>query len=193
MMKAPADSDALARLVLRRHPLRAHIMAVARLARDLARQNGVSPRRAELAALLHDWLKPWPAARLRNLLLRRRVRLDAHTAGLPVLWHGPAAAAEAHATLGIHDREVLDAVRWHTSGRPNPSKLLRILMISDFCAAGRDFPEARVGRALARRSLSAATRYVLACKVAWLTAHGHSAPGLSRCLSSIACRSNGHV
>jgi HD superfamily phosphohydrolase YqeK len=148
----------------------------------------VAPARAEQAALLHDWLKPWPASRLRTLLRRRKVRLDAHIRSLPILWHGPAAAAEARAHFGIRDREVLDAVSAHTSGRPHPTKLLRILMVSDFCADGRTFPEARFGARLASRSLSAATRYVLACKVAWLTANGHHAPSLNRCLASVACR-----
>jgi predicted HD superfamily hydrolase involved in NAD metabolism len=167
------------------HPLRRHIVAVARLAADLARRHGVNPEQAAMAAHLHDWLKPWPAARLAALLRRRRVRLDAHTRATPATWHGPAAAAEAPARLGIRDHAVLDAVRWHTSGRRNPSDLLKILIVADFCADGRDFPEARIGRRIARRDLTAATRYVLASKIAWLNSRGKRAPLMTKCLQSL--------
>jgi len=190
---APGDSEPLAhRQVLARHPMRAHLTAVRKLAVALARRHGVSPDLAAVAALLHDWLKPMTPGRLRHILRQHRVRVDAHTAALPNLWHGPAAAAEAPVRLGIKDREVLDAVRWHTSGRPHPSKLLQLLIVADFCADGRDFHEAAVGRRIARRNLSEAARYVLASKIAWLRSRGASAPGMKACLASLA-KGPGHA
>ena len=145
---------------------------MATLAAALARRHGVDSRRAVLAGWLHDWLKPWPTARLLRLLSRYHERLDAPTRRLPVIWHGPAAAAWARHALGLTDRGVLDAVRWHTTGRPGMTALDRILFIADFAAAGRDFPEARVARRLAGRDLGLATRYCLASKLAWLRSRG---------------------
>lgn len=150
------------------HPLRAHLDAVARLAGDLAERNGVARPRAELAAHLHDWLKPLPPRRLRALLSRYHGRLDADTERVPELWHGPAAAAFGRHGLGIRDAEVLDAVRWHSTGRPGLAMIGRILFVADFCAEGRAFPEARRGRAIAGASLARGLRYVLGCKLAWL-------------------------
>ncbi len=145
---------------------------MASLAAALARRHGVDPRRAALAGWLHDWLKPWPAARLRRLLSRYHEPLDAPTRRLPVLWHGPAAAAWARNALGVRDRGVLDAVRWHTTGRPGMTALDRIVFIADSAAADRTFPEARVTRRLAARDLGLATRYALASKLAWLWSRG---------------------
>ncbi len=141
---------------------------MARLAGELARRNGVDPGRAELAARLHDWLKPLPSSRLRPVLSRYHERLDADTLRVPELWHGPAAAAYARFGLGVRDRGVLDAVRWHSTGRPGFPVIGRILFVADFCAEGRGFPEALTGRRLALRSLAGGLRYVIACKLAWL-------------------------
>ncbi len=156
----------------RRHPLHGHLRAVAGLSRELARRHGVDPACAEAAGWLHDWLKPLGFARLDAMLSGQGVRLDAATRAIPAIWHGPAAAAMAPARLGVRAPGVLDAVRWHSTGRPGWGPLGRILFVADFCAPGRAFPEARTGRRLARRSLALGVRYVLACKLAWLRAHG---------------------
>lgn len=156
------------RLRIAPHPLREHLDAVARLAGELAFRNGISRPRAELAAYLHDWFKPLPPHRLRAMLSRYHGRLDADTERVPELWHGPAAAAFARRALCIRDAEVLDAVRWHSTGRPGLPLIGRILFVADFCAEGRAFPEARRGRALALTSLAQGLRYVMGCKLAWL-------------------------
>jgi len=155
-----------------RHPLRAHLAAVAALAVDLARRHAVDPRRAALAAWLHDRLKPLPPPRLRRLLARYHGRLDAESLRYPVLWHGPAAAAWARAALGVTDRAVLDAVRWHTTGRPGMTPLDQVLFVADACAAGRAHAGAATGRRLARVSLRAGARYVAAAKLGWLFERG---------------------
>jgi predicted HD superfamily hydrolase involved in NAD metabolism len=154
---------------------------VARLAASLARRHGADPAAAALAGWLHDWLKPWPAARLRRACARYHEVLDDDTRRKPVLWHGPAAAAWARRELGVRDRAVLDAVRWHTTGRSRMTPLDRVLFVADFCAEGRTHPEAAVARRLARRDLTAAARYVIACKLAWVRAQGgvHHPAGLA--------------
>ncbi|MEK7765610.1 MAG: bis(5'-nucleosyl)-tetraphosphatase (symmetrical) YqeK [bacterium] len=156
---------------LARHPLRGHLRAVARLAVRLARRHGADPGGARAAALLHDWLKPLPRRRLARLLSGSGVRLDRATRGLPAIWHGPAAAALAP-TVGVRNAAVRRAVRWHTTGRGRLSRLDGILIVADYCAAGRGFREARVGRRLAARGLPLALRYVVASKLAWLRSRG---------------------
>ena len=151
-----------------------HLRAVAALARELAERHGADPDCAEAAGWLHDWLKPAASARLKAMLKRDGVRLDAATRAIPAIWHGPAAAAAAPRAFGIRVPGVLDAVRWHSTGRRGFGALGRILFVADFCAPGRGFADARTGRRLARRSLELAVRYVLACKLSWLLSHGAS-------------------
>ena len=104
--------------------------------------------------------------------------MDNETRGIPELWHGPAAAAVARHRSGMRDHEILEAVRWHTTGRSGMSTLGRILFVADFCSRDRKFPGAAEGRRLARRSLKLGVRYVLASKLSYLMESGvkpHSA------------------
>ena len=145
---------------------------MASLAAELARRNGADPACAELAGWLHDWLKPLGSARLEAMLRTGGGRLDASTRAIPAIWHGFAAAAAAPRAFGIRQPAVLDAVRWHSTGHPGAGPLERILLVADYCGTDRDFRDARVGRRLARRSLTLGVRYVLACKLAWLRSRG---------------------
>ena len=149
-----------------------HVRAVVRLATELAARNGEDPACAEAAGWLHDWLRPLSKERLAAIMRARGVRLDAATRAIPAIWHGIAAAAEAPRRLGVRTREVLDAVRWHSTGRPGLGRLGRILFVADFCARDRVFPEAGRGRRIALRSLKLGIRYVLASKLAWLRSQG---------------------
>lgn len=139
---------------------------------ELARRNGADPACAELAGWLHDWLKPLGSARLKAMLKANGERLDAATRPIPAIWHGFAAAAAAPRAFGVRQPGILDAVRWHSTGRAGAGLLERIVFVADFCASGRDFPEARTGRRLARKSLVLGVRYALACKLAWLRSRG---------------------
>lgn len=148
-----------------------HVRAVVRLASELAVRNGEDPACAEAAGWLHDWLRPLARARLASMFRARGIRLDAATRAVPSIWHGIAAAAEAP-RLGVFTEPVLEAVRWHSTGRRGLGRLGRIIFVADFCARDRVFPEADAGRRIALRSLDLGVRYVLASKLAWLRAQG---------------------
>jgi len=155
-----------------------HLESVAELGAELAIRAGISPGRVRLAANLHDRLKPLSPARLAGIMRECGELMDAETSCVPELWHGWAAAADARHHSGVRDREILEAVRWHSTGRAGMSALGKILFVADFCSEDRRFPEAVEGRRLARKCLNLGVRYVLASKLAWLMECGvkpHSA------------------
>lgn len=127
--------------------------------------------RAVVAAELHDALKLLPARRLSSLMARGGIRMTSADRRTPQIWHGPAASAAA-GLAGLRDKGVLEAVRWHSTGRPGLGATGRRLYVADYCADGRAFREARVGRALARRDFAAAVRYVSSSRLAWLFQQG---------------------
>ncbi len=55
--------------------------------------------------------------------------------------HGPAAAIRL-AALGESRQDVLDAIRWHTVGQPDWSRVGRALYMADFLEPGRSFMQA---------------------------------------------------
>ena len=147
---AAADSFAENRLSGKRY---AHTLRVADTAEKLAVLHDLDPKRARLAALLHDAareLKPDEHLRLAedwNLPLGEPEREN------PKLLHGPVAAELARRELGIEDEEILEAVRAHTVGSPGMSPLALALYVADKIEPGRDYPSVERLRELARKDL----------------------------------------
>ncbi|MDR2356283.1 MAG: bis(5'-nucleosyl)-tetraphosphatase (symmetrical) YqeK [Clostridiales Family XIII bacterium] len=133
----------------------AHVLGTARLAAELAALYGADAKKAEKAALLHDRFRAAPAAELDALI--DRYGLDPALKGNANLSHGKIAAAFMERDLGIKDAELLDAVRYHTTGRAGMSKLEKILYVADAAEPTRDDYEGLSElREAARRNLDEA-------------------------------------
>lgn len=42
--------------------------------------------------------------------------------------------------LGVHDEDILNAIRFHTTGAAYMTKLAQIIYMADYIEPGRDFP-----------------------------------------------------
>lgn len=132
-----------------------HTLRVAALSKKLAAKYGASVQAAEQAALLHDIAKCMSKDTL-GLLLQEcdgdMRLLDFHHE----LWHGPVGAMIAEKEFGIDNEDVLNAVRYHTTGRPNMSLLEKIIFVADLIEPKRDFPGVEQLRSLADDSIEKA-------------------------------------
>jgi predicted HD superfamily hydrolase involved in NAD metabolism len=72
------------------------------------------------------------------------------------LWHAPAGAYLAEKEAGIIDPEVLEAIRFHTSGRPGMTLLDKIIYLADYIEPGRHFPGVEEVRNVAKENLDKA-------------------------------------
>ena len=54
---------------------------------------------------------------------------------------------------GVDDPEIINAIRWHTSGRVGMSLLDKVVCLADYIEPGRDFPGVDHIREQAERSL----------------------------------------
>ena len=71
-------------------------------------------------------------------------------------WYVLAAAILAETQWGITDPEILSAIRCHTTGKPDMSKLDKILYLADMTSAERDWPGVEELRALEMEDLDRA-------------------------------------
>ena len=55
------------------------------------------------------------------------------------LWHSIIAPIVAKDKLGIEDEEILDSIRWHTTGKEDMSILTKIIYIADMIEPDRNF------------------------------------------------------
>jgi predicted HD superfamily hydrolase involved in NAD metabolism len=54
------------------------------------------------------------------------------------LLHSKAGAVLAESRYGVHDEDTLNAIRFHTTGRPGMSLLEKIVFVADYIEPGRD-------------------------------------------------------
>lgn len=116
-----------------------HVLGVVETAKKLAALNGVSEEKAEIAALAHDVAKNLSKDKMKEIMTVSNIMLSDIEENNPNLWHSIIAPIEAKERLGIEDEEILDAIRWHTTGKVNMSVLTKIIYIADMIEPGRDF------------------------------------------------------
>lgn len=114
-----------------------HTLGVVETAKVLASLHGADVLKAEKAALLHDCAKGMSEKDMLTVCAEENFPPDEfEKEALPVL-HAPAGAALSKKLYGIHDPEILNAIRSHTIGCLNPSKLDAIIFVADFIEPGR--------------------------------------------------------
>jgi predicted HD superfamily hydrolase involved in NAD metabolism len=132
-----------------------HTLGVIETSVRLADRYGADRAKADLAALLHDYCKYWPAEKLRAIVIEQSMPTELLEYDIQLL-HAPVAAHVVKEEFGIADEEVLDAIRYHTSGRPAMTLLDKIVCLADYIEPNRDFPGVDQIRALSERSLEEA-------------------------------------
>ncbi|QRG69521.1 bis(5'-nucleosyl)-tetraphosphatase (symmetrical) YqeK [Brevibacillus choshinensis] len=137
-----------------------HTLGVADSARKLAVRYGADPEKAELAGYLHDYCKCWPVDKMFEILVRHDMPTDL-LEGEKELWHAFAGAIVIQTDLGIMDPEILQAVRYHTTGRAGMTLLEKVVCVADYIEPNRNFPGVEQIRELAEKDLDAALALAL--------------------------------
>ena len=117
-----------------------HSLGVAGEAEKLARRYGADTAKAYLAGLVHDCAKEYKPDDMEKILKSEYgVSVDSMSRVMPKILHGPLGACEAQSKFGIYDPEILDAVKYHTTGKGGMCLLTKIVYIADYIEPNRDF------------------------------------------------------
>ena len=121
-----------------------HVQGVVETAIMLAERHGVNVDDAEMAALVHDVVKEQGLDEAKQILIERgeTVYLENSTK----VWHAPLGAFVANELFGIENGDILNAVRYHTTGRPKMSELEKVVFVADYTEPNREFGGASVVR-----------------------------------------------
>ena len=133
-----------------------HSVNVAKAARLLAANYGEDIDKAYFAGLVHDICKEDPPEEQRRLMLAGDFAPDLAELHSRKLWHGIAGAYFIETEFGVEDRDILNAVRFHTVGRAGMSRLEEIIYIADMISDERDFKGVGKMRKLAYENLQLA-------------------------------------
>lgn len=121
------------------HRRTAHVLGTEREAVRLAERWGADVNKARRAALLHDCTKKLNLQEQLALAERFHVPLDEMERREIKLLHAKTGAGVAEAVFGA-DREEVEAIRWHTTGRGNMTLLEKVVYLADYIEPNRDFP-----------------------------------------------------
>ena len=149
-----------------------HSLAVAKEARRLALRYGVDPDKAYTAGLLHDIMKNTKCDTQLQILKDFDILLDTVEQRSPKLWHAVTGAAFIERVLGVTDRDIVTAVRYHTTGRAAMTPLERVLFLADFTSEDRTYPDVDVMRRLVDTDECEAMRYALQYTIKELVSEG---------------------
>ncbi len=138
-----------------------HSLEVAKSAEALAMRYGADVHKARVAGLLHDVMKDVSATEQLQILKDFGILLTDIERNAPKLWHAMAGAVFTDNILGIHDSDIVNAIRYHTTARAGMSLLEKVIFIADFISADRTYPDVNVMRERAEISLESAMQYAL--------------------------------
>lgn len=132
-----------------------HSECVCESAGNLAVRYGLSPEKARLAGLMHDVTKRLPPDE-QIRLIGEMTKVEKSNSKV---WHQMSAPVYLKENGIIDDDEILDAIRWHTTGKAGMSLLAKIVYTADFISSDRVYPDVDTVRKLAYISLEHAMLY----------------------------------
>lgn len=139
-----------------------HSIETSNEAVKLAKVYGADTEKAYIAGILHDAAKGLPPETLKKIAADNNIKIDKYEEANTELLHGKIGALIIKKELGISDRDVLSAIKWHTTGHANMSLLEKIIYLADIIEPGRTFKDVDMIRELAYKDIDAAM--VLALK-----------------------------
>lgn len=148
-----------------------HTEGVRKTAVMLAKKYGADPEKAELAALFHDMYRGVSEDVLNYYV--KHLDLDKKYLNNCNLAHGKIAAIIMKRDYGIEDEDIINAVSYHTTGRPGMTLLEKIIYIADAIEPNRNYPGVESLREAAERDLDEACLLSLTRTIEYVQGQGN--------------------
>lgn len=146
-----------------------HSLNVAKAAVALAERYSADVEKAEIAGILHDCCKEIPKDEMLQIITRGGIILDATEKNSSKLWHAVAGSVYVRDELNIKDDDIINSIKYHTTGRAGMSLLEKIIFIADFIGDERDYDGVDIMRKKAFECLEDAMLFGLQFTITDLT------------------------
>lgn len=133
-----------------------HSLGVMKTSEDLAKYYGINPNKGRIAGLCHDCAKNFSANDLINKARSNGIIISEIYYKSPQLLHGLIGAYISKEMFHVEDEDILNAIKYHTTGRENMSTLEKIVYIADCIEPSRNFKGVEELRTLAYEDLDKA-------------------------------------
>jgi len=145
-----------------------HTLGVVKTAIELAEIYNEDKQKAEIAALCHDIAKNMSYEDMLKVIEEENLKLSNDEKNSKELWHSIIAPIMAKRIFEIEDEDVLNAMRWHTTGRENMSNLEKIIYLADLIEPSRNFQGIEAIRDISRKNLNDAVLKALTHTIMYL-------------------------
>ena len=146
-----------------------HVKGVIKVAEELAKIHDEDVLKAKLAALFHDYTKYDDISEQTKYLDQEIIKKYQDN---EFMYHPYSAAIKLKQLIPNVQDDILDAIRYHVFGRPNMTKLEKIILISDKSEPSRTFEDAKIIYNLALNNLDDAVLYLLESSLKHLKSKG---------------------
>ena len=118
-----------------------HTLGVVEMSEKLAKIYNADIEKCKVAALLHDICKEMDMEYIKNICKNNFMNeLSKEDLENNEILHGFAGAYYVKTELGINDKEILNAIKYHTVGAKNMTLVEKIVYIADAIEYGRNYP-----------------------------------------------------
>ena len=114
-----------------------HTLGVAYTASALAMNYGCDINKARVAGLLHDCAKCISDEKKISMCEKNGLTVSDIERANPGLLHAKLGSVVAFDKYGIDDVSILEAIKWHTTGKPDMSLLEKIIFVADYIEPNR--------------------------------------------------------
>ena len=149
----------------------AHVLGCRDTAVQMAKHWGASETDAARAGILHDITKALDGPLQLTLCSQYGIILDKFSESNPKTLHALTGSLVAQRIFG-ENKAVVDAIRWHTTGKANMNLLQKIIYVADYMEPNRDFPGVEQLRHLAFTDLDGALKLGLEMTLSMLKEQG---------------------
>lgn len=109
-----------------------HSLGVEDVCYDLALIHQEDTLKASIAGILHDCAKYMTDEEFLKEFECRHLQIAEIERKLPYLLHARLSAIHAKEKYGVTDQDIINAITYHTTGRPAMSKLEKIVYVADY-------------------------------------------------------------
>lgn len=138
-----------------------HCKMVAKAAKDLAKLYNEDENKSEIAGILHDIVKEKDQKYLLDIIEDCDVKLSEVEKNSPQIWHSIAGALYCEKYLGIEDRDIINAIKYHTTGNRDMTTFEKIIYMADCISDDRKHEDVEIERKLVKKDLDSALLFQL--------------------------------
>ena len=118
-----------------------HSLCVADEAKRLSGIFGADKEKMYLAGLLHDITKNCSDIEQLQILENSAIILSADEKASPQIWHAITGAEFVKNELKIEDKDIISAIRYHTTGKADMSLSEKIVFVADLTSKDRNYSD----------------------------------------------------